>query len=30
VLNQARAAQGLPTWGMSNLEIVLKGIGLAL
>jgi hypothetical protein len=30
VMNQARAAAGLPPWGMSSLEIVLKGIGLVL
>lgn len=28
VLNQARQAQGLPAWGMSNIEILLKGIGM--
>lgn len=28
VINQARQAQGLPAWGMSNMEILLKGIGM--
>ena len=30
VINEARAAQGLSAWGMSNIDIVLKGIGLVL
>lgn len=30
VINEARAAQGLPAWGMSNIEILLKGIGAVL
>jgi hypothetical protein len=28
VLNHARQAQGLPSWGLANIAILLKGIGM--